>query len=133
MEYQLLSVEQRAFLDPLNPGGTMTSMSTRGNPLTSHLRRRWELVGASVVCPRSQLGVRVKFTLGWSETARHACTNSIIVHNYYIYMYIYTSKRYSVGASESGRTRYTGIAQCSFYNLTLFPTLTFERSCWVDI
>ena len=43
---------------------------------------------------------------------------------------IITSKSYSVGPAKAAAR---GIAQRSFHNFTLSPTLTFERSRWVDI
>ena len=43
---------------------------------------------------------------------------------------IYTSKYYSIGRAN---VTACGIVQGSFYNFTLFPTVTFERSCWADI
>ena len=50
---------------------------------------------------------------------------------HYIFMNtINTSKCYSVGRANSAAC---SIAQHSFYNFTLFSTLTFERSYWADI
>ena len=53
------------------------------------------------------------------------CTSS-----HCIMVSIITSKCCSVGRAEPAAR---DIVQHSFYNFTLFPTLTFERSCWADI
>ena len=49
--------------------------------------------------------------------------------------YKYVAVRTIANTTALGRANPAarGIAQSSFYNFTLFPTLTFERSCWADI
>ena len=55
---------------------------------------------------------------------KHSISSSKINYN------IITNKCYSFGLANAASR---GIAQCSFYNFKLFPALTFERLCWVDI